>query len=37
MEVVIAVLIGAWLSMSAVIAHRYLKKEYKNIMEKESQ
>lgn len=37
MEMVIAVFIGAWLSMSAVIAHRHLKKEYKNIMEKESQ
>lgn len=35
MEAVIAVFIGVWISLSAVLAHRHLKKEYKSIMEKE--
>lgn len=34
MEIVIAVFIGAWVSSAAAIAHRYLKREYKNILEK---
>lgn len=35
MEIGIALFIGLWISLSAVFAHRHLKREYKNIMEKE--
>lgn len=30
MEIVIAVFIGSWISLSAVIAYRHIKKEYEN-------
>lgn len=30
MEIVIAVFIGLWISLSAVIAYRHMKKEYEN-------
>lgn len=36
MEIVIAVFIGGWVSLSAMIAYSHLKKEYKNIMEQEN-
>lgn len=32
MEIAIAVSIGLWISVSAFIAYRHVKKEYKNIM-----
>jgi len=35
MEIVIAVFIGIWIALSAFIAYRHIKKEYKNIMENE--
>ena len=35
MEVAIAVFIGLWISVSAFIAYRHIKKEYENIMESE--
>lgn len=35
MEIAIAVFIGSWISLSAVIAYRHLKKEYESIMENE--
>ena len=35
MEIAIAVLIGLWISVSAFLAYRHLKKEYENIMENE--
>lgn len=30
MEIAIAVFIGLWISLSAVIAYRHMKKEYEN-------
>lgn len=36
MEIVIAVFIGVWISLSAFIAYRQIKKEYENTMENES-
>jgi hypothetical protein len=36
MEIVIAVFIGLWVSSAAAAAYRFLKKEYKNRMEKNS-
>lgn len=35
MEIVIAVFIGVWISLSAVVARRHIQSEFKNIMEKE--
>jgi len=35
MEIAIAVFIGLWIALSAVIAYRHIKKEYKNIIENE--
>lgn len=33
MEIVIAVSIGLWISLSALVAYRQIKKEYQNITE----
>lgn len=35
MEIVIAAFIGVWIALSAVVAYRHIKNEYKNIMENE--
>ncbi len=34
MEIAIAVFIGLWISLSAWIANRYIKREYENMLEK---
>lgn len=35
MEIVISVFIGLWISLSAVISYRRIKKEYKDLGENE--
>lgn len=32
MEIAIAVLISLWISVSAFLAYRHMKKEYENVM-----
>lgn len=32
MEIVIAIFVGLWISASAYIAYRHIKREYENVM-----
>ena len=37
MEIVLAVFIGAWISLAGIFAHGWLKNEYRPYLEKEDQ